>query len=601
MRHLGDITKLKGKDVPFVDIMTGGSPCFTGDTLVTTEDGQVPIKDVAVGMKVLTHKNRFRKVTDSACTGTKQVYRITGMGFNPICATANHPFWVRTRKRVWNNDRRSYDRVFSAPEWTPVNKMERNVYVGIIARAYCGKSPSAKYAFHEDGYIWVPVWKIEFVGRKKVYNLSVAEDESYCANNVIVHNCQSLSVAGKREGLRGESGLFLEQVRLFKEMRDANRDSNGFVRGPRFLVWENVKGAFSCSGGEDFRCVLEEIARVAEPDAVIPRPPTGVWSPSGAIVGSGWSIAWRLHDAQFWGVPQRRTRIALVADFGGESAAEVLFERKGGGGDSVPRRTQREETSGNTPKDAGGTSKVIRRGDGRGDGVGLQCGNPWDSQTGRVYHGDGTWHTLDSNNGGGQARDGILVKTPRAYSSDPGASRDGEDKAEEPYALGFDPTAVRDIGRIWLPEKSKAITVNSGNGYSNGVCVAPLNTMVCEGRPDPKNDARMGLGIGEDGDPANTLSRAHSHGGIVLKKDEEPSRCMSVDLGGGKSSVIVSEEQSPTLTTTHDGHPAVFIGKEEQPITCIEPRSADGGAPRVHHDDVSPTLNTMQGGGNARA
>ena len=93
-----------------------------------------------------------------------------------------------------------------------------------------------------------------------------------------------------------------------------------------------------------------------------------------------------------------------------------------------------------------------------------------------------------------------------------------------------------------------------------------------------------------------------SHGVIVLKKDEEPSRCMSVDLGGGKSSVIVLEEQSPTLTTTHDGHPAVFIGKEEQPITCIEPRSADGGAPRVHHDDVSPTLNTMQGGGGyARA
>lgn len=370
--------------------------------------------------------------------------------------------------------------------------------------------------------------------------------------------CQSLSVAGKREGLRGESGLFLEQVRLFKEMRDANRDSNGFVRGPRFLVWENVKGAFSCSGGEDFRCVLEEIARVAEPDAVIPRPPTGVWSPSGAIVGSGWSIAWRLHDAQFWGVPQRRTRIALVADFGSESAAEILFERKSGGGDSVPRRTQREETSGDTPKDAGGTSEDVHGGDGRGDGVVIR--NSKDKQKG------------------------------------------GEGKAEEPQAFGFDPTAARDVGRIWIPERAKAVTVNSGNGYSNGVCVAPLNTMACEGRPDPKNDARMGLGIGEDGDPANTLSRAHSHGVIVLEKDEETSRCMSVDLGGGKSSVIVSEEQSPTLTTTHDGHQAVFIGKEEEkPITCIEPRSADGGTPRVHHDDVAPTLNTMQGGGFARA
>lgn len=146
--------------------------------------------------------------------------------------------------------------------------------------------------------------------------------------------CQNLSVAGNRKGLAGnESGLFLEQIRLFKEMRDAS-EASGSLRRPRFFVWENVKGAFSCNGGEDFRRVLEEVVRIAEPDASVPRPPSEEgWTPSGAILGDGWSVAWRLHDAQFWGVPQRRARIALVGDFGGHAAPEILFERKGVQGD----------------------------------------------------------------------------------------------------------------------------------------------------------------------------------------------------------------------------------------------------------------------------
>ena len=148
--------------------------------------------------------------------------------------------------------------------------------------------------------------------------------------------CQDLSVAGKRAGLQGErSGLFMEQIRIIKEMRDEcvrQLHMHGAVVDrrsirPRYMVWENVPGAFSSNNGEDFRCVLEETARIVDKDAVIPRPNTK-WSPSGAIMGDGWSIAWRVHDAQFWGVPQRRKRIALVADFGGESAPEILFERE---------------------------------------------------------------------------------------------------------------------------------------------------------------------------------------------------------------------------------------------------------------------------------
>ena len=135
--------------------------------------------------------------------------------------------------------------------------------------------------------------------------------------------CQDLSIAGRRAGLAGErSGLFMEAVRIIKEMRSS---TNGLH--PTFAIWENVPGAFSSNGGEDFRAVLEELARVEQPDVSIPRPPKGKWSKAGAITGNGWSLAWRQLDAQYWGVPQRRKRIALVADFREQRAAEVLFER----------------------------------------------------------------------------------------------------------------------------------------------------------------------------------------------------------------------------------------------------------------------------------
>lgn len=137
--------------------------------------------------------------------------------------------------------------------------------------------------------------------------------------------CQDLSIAGRRAGLAGErSGLFMEAVRIIKEMR---LRTDGLY--PTFAVWENVPGAFSSNGGEDFRAVLEELARVEQPDVSIPRPSGrgGRWSKAGAIAGNGWSLAWRQLDAQYWGVPQRRKRIALVADFRGQRAAEILFER----------------------------------------------------------------------------------------------------------------------------------------------------------------------------------------------------------------------------------------------------------------------------------
>nr|DAX00035.1 MAG TPA: Cytosine specific methyltransferase [Bacteriophage sp.] len=185
--------------------------------------------------------------------------------------------------------------------------------------------------------------------------------------------CQDLSIAGRRAGLAGErSGLFMEAVRIIKEMRSS---TNGLY--PTFAVWENVPGAFSSNGGEDFRAVLEELARVEQPDASIPRPSGrgGRWRKAGAIAGNGWSLAWRQLDAQYWGVPQRRKRIALVADFGGQRAAEILFERTGVSRDSDESIKAWEATPGHSQASPSGcdrtSEKVVY--DARGNGDGRTC------------------------------------------------------------------------------------------------------------------------------------------------------------------------------------------------------------------------------------
>jgi DNA (cytosine-5)-methyltransferase 1 len=171
--------------------------------------------------------------------------------------------------------------------------------------------------------------------------------------------CQDLSIAGRRAGLAGErSGLFMEAVRIIKEMRSS---TNGLY--PTFAIWENVPGAFSSNNGEDFRAVLEELARVEQPNAVIPGPPRGGrWSKAGTIAGNGWSLAWRQLDSQYFGVAQRRKRIALILDLGGQRAGEILFERTSLSRHPDPCIPAWKEVAGLTANRPTGNDRVVAEG-----------------------------------------------------------------------------------------------------------------------------------------------------------------------------------------------------------------------------------------------
>ena len=236
--------------------------------------------------------------------------------------------------------------------------------------------------------------------------------------------CQDLSVAnGRRLGLQGKrSGLFMEQIRIIKEMRAHDKASGrpaDAVR-PRYMVWENVPGAFSCSGGEDFRAVLEETCRVADNTISVPRPPGGVWQSAGAILGDQFSVAWRVYDAQYWNVPQRRKRIFLVADFGGRTAPQILFEQ-----DCLPRNS------------AAGEEARQGAAPGAETGAGASGGNPaggclksWDTQQERVFTEESVAPTLAGADGGGGRNPGGLLFTA-AFSSGAGSSAGGIGYQEE--------------------------------------------------------------------------------------------------------------------------------------------------------------------------
>ena len=347
--------------------------------------------------------------------------------------------------------------------------------------------------------------------------------------------CQDLSVAGKREGLSGErSGLFMEQIRIIKEMRRKDIESGAVNPRPRYMVWENVPGAFSSNKGEDFRIVLEETARVCDPTAVIPRPEGGRWTYSGAILGDGWSIAWRVHDAQFWGVPQRRRRIALVADFGGYTAPEILFERNGLSRNTPPSSTPWKDFAAAIAERFGGTDHPKRTIDGPGPSRSTYCiqGNCIDRADTAGCNGKGwtegvsyTLNTVDRPavysagfNGWKSASGSIQYQEECA----PTIEANMPPNVAHGFPLGFRPENVKTY-------KKKATTLCNGTraGFCNGVITldrAAFNQGI---------NARYDMEISENGINSTLTARGPS------------AVCMATQQGGAE---IRTDDKAPTLT-----------------------------------------------------
>ena len=385
--------------------------------------------------------------------------------------------------------------------------------------------------------------------------------------------CQDLSVAGKRAGLDGErSGLYMEQIRIVKEMRENDRHNgrSGVDVRPRYMVWENVPGAFSSNKAEDFRIVLEELAKIADEDAVVPVPPKGKWTNNGCIMGDGWSIAWRVLDAQFWGVPQRRRRIALVADFGGQSAPEILFVRESVSRNPQPSKPKRKATSGDASRGAGVDDKQPKLMDA------FQHHGWRESDT------CGTLTTGQNNTVRGDTP--LVCYGISSYSSN-------AMKSSNPHS------------GIYEADTSRTLDLNGGNPSCNqgGIAiVAPVPYTLkirsgCEGGGKGaliQTDKSATLSTLQDQtlfqpvyqDKVGSLC-ARDYKGVGSQYVDEDKLVVCVDQGGGKSACNVTEGQSPTLTCTHGGEPAVIYERIKpvvydgsnitSPTNAAKPRPGD--------------------------
>ena len=367
--------------------------------------------------------------------------------------------------------------------------------------------------------------------------------------------CQDMSVAGKRAGLMHEgigddrttrSGLFIEAIRIIREMRQA---TNG--KYPAFAVWENVPGAFSSNGGADFKTVLEELASVAQGERVsVPFPEKRRWLNAGEIVGDGFSIAWRVLDAQYWGVPQRRKRIYLVADFAGGRAGKILFERESGGGNPEPGEEARQGAADHAAGGAGGSDRV-------------ECLNPWDAQTIRQYGINGVCPALLSNSSGGQNRSGRCyaidsMSSNSMKSNNPHSGFHEEKVAKTIQAIGVDPTCNQG-GNVIVMERCAAFMGGQGSkagglGYAEEIAPT-IKSVMSGGNTVP--DVVYAL-------QGNGIDRALTAGcnGAGWRQD------VSYTLNTIDRHSVVYPEVARTLTAEHDSSPCVDRGQNVVAIDC---------------------------------
>lgn len=674
--NLGDITKIdwnpyKGQ----ADLVVGGSPCFPAGTLILTSEHLKPIEEIKVGDMVLTHRNRWRRVT---ATGSKIADTIVlrGNGVSSLECTPNHPFYARTRVhresgygyeykqewipatdmvgRQWLNmnaateplpvpalpdgvsltepflrligtwlslgqssslpafrfDSQSINRWVMKqfggkekhiPSWVyglsenlrisllegyfqrmdsvryaqPCSGMQLLVGMKILAagagyrssilyeenpsihstgtyRIKFNTSPIDSDDFDDDGY-WGRVNE-KTVGRSNVlvYNLEVEDDHSYVAAGIAVHNCQSFSVAGKREGLAGASGLMFEYIRAVRELR------------PRWFVWENVPGAFTSERGEAYRQLLSEM------DAL------------------GYGLAWRVLDAQFFGVAQRRERVFLVGSLGTMRCAEVLFERESLSWDHQSSRQKRQalaeeaqERVGEADHDSG-------------------CLNPGETQSRRVYPASGVYPTLSTREKSGQNQESVFTQF-------------GDDIAGT-LTSRYDSSPCVDRGaNVVVDERDKVFLCQTAQTGSNGKLVKQDDVMNTLDRTNSTavaaldfnpTDARLRYA---NDDVSQTLTaRARTGGNQVPLVQVQPlvfnPNAGITEKGGG---FALSEDVTPTLKTDHN--PAVaFASNQRDEVRELEVAGAlaaqpgikqqtyicraDGQANAMTSVDMAPTL-----------
>lgn len=348
--------------------------------------------------------------------------------------------------------------------------------------------------------------------------------------------CQDLSVAGKRAGLKHEangdeettrSGLFMEAVRIIKEMREA---TNGEY--PTFAVWENVPGAFSSNKGEDFRTVLEELIKIVEPTAVMPAVPKNGWPYADSYCGDGWSLSYRVLDAQYWGVPQRRRRIYLVLDLRGQCAREVLFERESLRRDFETFKTAGQGTAGDAANRTGAD-------DCEGECVGFPLG--FRPENVRLY--DEVATTICNGTRPGFCN-GVIVKDKYLFENH---SQDSRYRGP----LDVCPMLPAQLG---TGGNNQPFVVEKSHAYS------------LQGNTIDRNAQQNGSGICED--VAHTLNAVDRHGVCY---------CMATQQGGAE----IMENLCPTITAS------AGMSGNNQPVVCM----AHGQANAEILEDVCPCLN----------
>ena len=674
--NLGDITKIdwnpyKGQ----ADLVVGGSPCFPAGTLILTSEHLKPIEEIKVGDMVLTHRNRWRRVT---ATGSKIADTIVlrGNGVSSLECTPNHPFYARTRVhresgygyeykqewipatdmvgRQWLNmnaateplpvpalpdgvsltepflrligtwlslgqssslpafrfDSRSINRWVMKqfggkekhiPSWVyglsenlrisllegyfqrmdsvryaqPCSGMQLLVGMKILAagagyrssilyeenpsihstgtyRIKFNTSPIDSDDFDDDGY-WGRVNE-KTVGRSNVlvYNLEVEDDHSYVAAGIAVHNCQSFSVAGKREGLAGASGLMFEYIRAVRELR------------PRWFVWENVPGAFTSERGEAYRQLLSEM------DAL------------------GYGLAWRVLDAQFFGVAQRRERVFLVGSLGTMRCAEVLFERESLSWNHQSSRQKRQALTEEAQERVGEADHDS------------DCLNPGETQSRRVYPASGVYPTLSTREKSGQNQESVFTQF-------------GDDVAGT-LTSRYDSSPCVDRGaNVVVDERDKVFLCQTAQTGSNGKLVKQDDVMNTLDRTNSTavaaldfnpTDARLRYA---NDDVSQTLTaRARTGGNQVPLVQVQPlvfnPNAGITEKGGG---FALSEDVTPTLKTDHN--PAVaFASNQRDEVRELEVAGAlaaqpgikqqtyicraDGQANAMTSVDMAPTL-----------